>query len=288
MVFVIAWIVVRRLRVLSVAVENQMARRGIADGAAIVRIGRGAAIAVVWLLGVAAALQIFGLDLSTAIAGLGIGTAAIALASQQTLADLFGGASVVADRTVLVVPNGDLAQTRIEKLSTPDGFRHVVTLGLRHETRPDTVLAIVADLEQRMEDEPLEDPKSAMAHFIGFGESSLNIEVRGMFRTLDMPTYRAALQPFPPPRGVGSPSRPEPLARPVRLERAAQPIAGRPIRGTRGNHDRVARARGARPRQQDAMPRDSERLCPVHRGHRHEQPGMGAIAPVEQAHLVEH
>ena len=226
MVFVIAWIVVRWLRVVAIAVENQMARRGIADGAAIVRIGRGAAVAVVWLLGVAAALQIFGLDLSTVIAGLGIGTAAIALASQQTLANLFGGASVVADqvlnvgdtcmidgkiatverigvrstqlrtadRTVLVVPNGDLAQARIEKLSARDGFRHVVTLGLRYETGPDTVLAIVGELEQRMKDEPLVDPKSAMAHFTGFGESALNVEVRGMFRTLDMPTYRAAVQ----------------------------------------------------------------------------------------------
>jgi MscS family membrane protein len=187
---------------------------------------RGASIAVIWLLGMAAALQIFGLDLSTVIAGLGIGTAAIALASQQTLANLFGGASVVADqvlnvgdtcmidgkiatverigvrstqlrtadRTVLVVANGDLAQARIEKLSARDGFRHVVSLGLRYETSPDTVLAIVADLERRVREEPLVDPKSAMAHFTGFGESSLNVEVRAMFRTLDMPTYRAAVQ----------------------------------------------------------------------------------------------
>ena len=226
MVFVIAWIVVRWLRVLAVAVEQQMARRGIADGAAIVRIGRAAAIGVVWLLGLAAALQIFGLDLSTVIAGLGIGTAAIALASQQTLSNLFGGASVVADqvlnvgdtckidgniatverigvrstqlrtadRTVLVVANGDLAQSRIEKLSARDGFRHVVTLGLRYETSPEAMLAIVADLERRMKEEPLVDPSSAMAHWIGFGDCSLNIEVRGMFRTLDMPTYRAAIQ----------------------------------------------------------------------------------------------
>jgi MscS family membrane protein len=184
------------------------------------------AIGIVWLLGMAAALQIFGLDLSTVIAGLGIGTAAIALASQQTLSNLFGGASVVADqvlnvgetcmidgkiatverigvrstqlrtadRTVLVVANGDLAQSRIEKLSARDGFRHVVTLGVRYETSPEAMLAIVADLEARMKEEPLVDPASAMAHWIGFGESSLNIEVRGMFRTLDMPTYRAAIQ----------------------------------------------------------------------------------------------
>jgi MscS family membrane protein len=226
LVFVIAWIVVRWLRVISLAVERQMARRGVADGVAFVRVGRAVAIGIVWLLGMAAALQIFGLDLSTVIAGLGIGTAAIALASQQTLSNLFGGASVVADqvlnvgetcmidgkiatverigvrstqlrtadRTVLVVANGDLAQSRIEKLSARDGFRHVVTLGVRYETSPEAMLAIVADLEARMKEEPLVDPASAMAHWIGFGESSLNIEVRGMFRTLDMPTYRAAIQ----------------------------------------------------------------------------------------------
>jgi MscS family membrane protein len=226
MVFVIAWLVVRWLRVIAVAVEGQMVRRGIADGAAIVRMGRGAAIAVTWLLGVAAALQIFGLDLSTVIAGLGIGTAAIALASQQTLANLFGGASVVADqvlnlgdtcmfdgkvvtverigvrstqlrtadRTLLVVANGDLAQARIEKLSARDGFRHVATVGVRYETPPDTVLAIVADIERRLREDPLVDPKSAMAHFTGFGESALTIEYRATFRTLDMPTYRAAVQ----------------------------------------------------------------------------------------------
>jgi small-conductance mechanosensitive channel len=97
MVFVIAWLVVRWIRVMAIAVELQMARRGISDGASIVRIGRAAAIGIVWLLGLAAALQIFGLDLSTVIAGLGIGTAAIALASQQTLSNLFGGASVVAE-----------------------------------------------------------------------------------------------------------------------------------------------------------------------------------------------
>jgi MscS family membrane protein len=56
------------------------------------------------------------------------------------------------------------------------------------------MLAIVADIEKRLREDPLVDPSSAMAHFIGFGDSSLNIEMRAMFRTLDMPTYRAAIQ----------------------------------------------------------------------------------------------
>jgi hypothetical protein len=64
MVFVIAWLVVRWIRVIAAALERRMADRGIADGVALVRMARGVAIAVAWLLGVAAGLQIFGLDLS--------------------------------------------------------------------------------------------------------------------------------------------------------------------------------------------------------------------------------
>ncbi len=225
-VFVVAWLLVRWIRVMSVAVEQQMSRRGISDGAAIVRVSRAAAVAIIWLLGIAASLQIFGLDLSAVIAGLGIGTAAIALASQQTLANLFGGASVIADqvlnvgdtcrfdgtiatverigvrstqlrtadRTLLIVANGDLAQARIEKLSARDGFRHMVVLGLRYETGPDVMQAVVADLRERLRSDPLVDPDTVMVHFMGFGDFSLNVEVRAMFRTLDMPTYRDAVQ----------------------------------------------------------------------------------------------
>ncbi len=225
-VFVVAWLLVRWIRVMSVAVEQQMARRGISDGAAIVRVSRAAAIAIIWMLGIAASLQIFGLDLSAVIAGLGIGTAAIALASQQTLANLFGGASVIADqvlnvgdtckfdgtiatverigvrstqlrtadRTLLIVANGDLAQARVEKLSARDGFRHVAVLGLRYETGPDAMQAIVADLRERLRQEPLVDPDTVLVHFMGFGDFSLNVELRATFRTLDMPAYRDAVQ----------------------------------------------------------------------------------------------
>jgi MscS family membrane protein len=65
-VLVIAWMITRWLRVMAVAVEKRLARQGIADGASIVRIGRGVAIALTWMLGAAAALQTFGLDLSAA------------------------------------------------------------------------------------------------------------------------------------------------------------------------------------------------------------------------------
>jgi MscS family membrane protein len=54
--------------------------------------------------------------------------------------------------------------------------------------------AIVDDLRARLRQDSLVDPDSVMVHFMSFGESSLNIEVRATFRTLDMPVYRDAIQ----------------------------------------------------------------------------------------------
>jgi hypothetical protein len=85
---------------MSAILEQQLVERGVAEAVGIVRIARMVAGILIYLIGVSAALQIFGLDLSAVIAGLGIGTAALALASQQTLGNLFGGASVLADRAL--------------------------------------------------------------------------------------------------------------------------------------------------------------------------------------------
>ena len=225
-VVVMAWAVARWLKIVTATLEEQMARRGITDATSIVRVGRAVATALVWLLGVAAAMQVFGLDLSAVIAGLGIGTAAIALASQQTLANLFGGASVVADRvlhigdtisvngtvgtverigirsthlrtldrTLLVVANGDLAQSRVDKLSARDGFRHSAVLGLLYETKPETIRAIVAALRARLESDPLVDRTTVLVHFVAFGASSLDVDIKAVFRTTDFAEYRAAAE----------------------------------------------------------------------------------------------
>ncbi|MFM1824012.1 MAG: hypothetical protein RI967_2278, partial [Planctomycetota bacterium] len=226
MVFVVAWAVARWLRAMSVVLEARLEARGIGDATSIVRVGRVVAVALVYLLGVSAALQVFGLDLSAVVAGLGIGTAAIALASQQTLGNLFGGASVLADRvlvpgdtcqiggvvatvekigirstqlrtadrTLLVVANGDLAQSRIEKMSARDAFRLSTVLGLRYETPAATMEAVVADLRARLAADALVDPDSIRVHFLAFNSSSLDIDLKANFRTTDALEYRNAVE----------------------------------------------------------------------------------------------
>jgi MscS family membrane protein len=220
--FVFAWAAARWIRAMSVILEKKLEARGIAEAVGIVRIGRVIAAALVYILGVSAALQFFGLDLSAVIAGLGIGTAAIALASQQTLGNLFGGASVLVDRvlrpgdtvsmggtiatverigirstqlrtpdrTLLVVANGDLAQSRIEKLSARDGYRFSAVLGLRYETTPAQMRAIVAALRAALTADQAVDAGSVRVHFLAFGSSSLDIDIKATVRTTDIAVFR--------------------------------------------------------------------------------------------------
>ncbi len=223
---IVAWAIARWIRALSDALEAKLVARGVTEGIGILKIARIVAAVLVWLLGVSAALQIFGLDLSAVIAGLGIGTAALALASQQTLANLFGGASVLADRvlrpgdtvniggsiatverigirstqlrtpdrTLLVVANGDLAQSRVEKMSARDGFRLSAVLGLRYETTPAQMRAIVAALREVLAKDALVDPASVRVHFLAFGASSLDVDIKATIRTADAAVYREAVE----------------------------------------------------------------------------------------------
>jgi MscS family membrane protein len=226
MVLAVAWGVARWLRILTLSIERTLAQRGIHDAGAIVRVGRGVATVLVYLLSLSIALQAMGLDLGAVVAGLGIGTAAIALASQQTLANLFGGASVIADkvlkpgdtcsiggtvgtveriglrsttlrtadRTVLVVANGDLAQARVEKLSERDGFRYSAVLGLRYETSAASMRAILEGLRARLAADASVDPSSVRVNFLAFGSSSLDVDVKALVRTTDAAVYRSTVE----------------------------------------------------------------------------------------------
>jgi len=227
-VFVIAWAVVRWIRAMSLLLEKKLEARGIAEAVGIVRIGRVIAAALVYLLGASAALQLFGLDLSAVIAGLGIGTAALALASQQTLGNLFGGASVLADRvlkpgdtvnlggtigtverigirstqvrtldrTLLVVANSDLAQSRVEKMSERDAFRLSAVLGLRYETTAAQMRGIVGDIRTLLENDAMVDRESVRVHFLVFNNSSLDIDIKALIKTEDAAKYRETLERF--------------------------------------------------------------------------------------------
>ena len=162
---------------------------------------------------VVAALLIFsiaGFDITAAIAGLGIGSVALAFAAQKTLENLLGGISIMADRVIhvgdlcriggtigtveainlrstrirtldsteLSIPNGQLAIMNIENLSRYDRSSFRTILELRRETSPEQLRTLLTRIREFLHGHPKVDPDGAfLVRLIGFGESSLNVEI---------------------------------------------------------------------------------------------------------------
>jgi MscS family membrane protein len=152
---------------------------------------------------------IAGINLTAVIAGLGVGGVAVALAAQKTLENLFGGITVVSDqsvrvgdlcrigdylgtvhavglrstqvrtlaRTIVSIPNGQLALMNLENLSERDMIWFHHKLKLRYETTADQLRYLLAEIREMLYRHPKVQSSSARVRLIGFGDSSLDLEV---------------------------------------------------------------------------------------------------------------
>jgi MscS family membrane protein len=154
-------------------------------------------------------LNSLGFNLSVVLAGLGIGGLAIALAAQKTIENLFGGISVLSDKSLQVgdtcrvgehvgqvediglrstairaldrklvyIPNGVLATMQLENLSSRDKFRFNHVIGLRYETTPDQLRNVLAALRRLLYQHPNVENESARVRLLRFGAYSLDAEL---------------------------------------------------------------------------------------------------------------
>ena len=178
-----------------------------------VRLGR----VVVGSLALTVAFSALGFPVTSIIAGLGIGGVALALAAQKTVENLFGSISILADqpfrmgdtirvdgiegtvetiglrstrvrtadRTLVVFPNGKLADMRIESLGMRDRMRFTTKLQLARTTSVANVAKIVVELKERVSRHPLVRKSEVFAHLVAIGESSYDIELTAPLDTLD-------------------------------------------------------------------------------------------------------
>lgn len=98
----IAWCLVRVVDLLLNRVESRMAARQQFSGRSILRLGRRTASITIVILALLMILSRWGYNTATLIAGLGVGGIAVALAAQQTIANIFGGVSVIGDHPVCI------------------------------------------------------------------------------------------------------------------------------------------------------------------------------------------
>ena len=168
------------------------------------------------LLGIVAAAALLavgadrlGMPVFGIVAGLGVGGLAIALAAQATLENLIGGLNLFADRpirvgdscrcgsdegtvesigirstrirsgdrTLTTIPNGALSKMSIVNLAQRDRTLIKSVIGVRYETSPEQLRYLLVKIRELLLSHPSIHPDSARARFIGFGPSSLDIEV---------------------------------------------------------------------------------------------------------------
>jgi small-conductance mechanosensitive channel len=179
---------------------------------------------VVWAIGLVFLLDNLGFDITAVVASLGIGGVAVALAAQGVLADLFSYFSILFDRpfeigdfliagdtvgTVehigikttrirsisgeeLIAANTDLTNSRIQNFRHMQRRRIVFNLGVTYETGQNQMEAIPGLIEGAIADTP--NVTFDRAHFLSFGDFSLNYEVVYFVETSDYAVYMDAQQ----------------------------------------------------------------------------------------------
>ncbi len=161
------------------------------------------------ILGALIVAESLGLEVKTFLAGLGIGGLAVALAAQDTIANMFGSFVVVMDhpfrvgdtvriagnegtvediglrstrlrtraRTLIVMPNKLVASEAITNFSRMPQRRVDQTIGLTYATSAAQMEEILGDLRALLRDDPGVHPGLIAVNFADYGESSLDITI---------------------------------------------------------------------------------------------------------------
>jgi MscS family membrane protein len=143
------------------------------------------------------------------LTGLGVGGIAVAFAAQKTLENLFGGVMIISDqpirvgdycragdfqgtvediglrstklrtlnRTVVSVPNGQLATMSLENFTLRDKILCRHKLQLRYDTSADQLRYIIAEITKVLYEHPKVETATARVRFTGFQDSALEFEV---------------------------------------------------------------------------------------------------------------
>jgi len=184
-------------------------RRSLSGAASALRLVRRLIDGLILFAGLLFTLHHFGINLTATLAGLGVGGIAVALAAQKTLENVIAGVSLIADqavrvgdvlslgdiqgtveelglrstrirtidRTVVSLPNGQIANMRLETLSARDRFLFHPVVGLHYKTTAVELRSFSAGVRTLLSGQNNVDLASVRVRFVRFGASSIDVEI---------------------------------------------------------------------------------------------------------------
>ncbi len=203
------WILWRVVRWSLRRVRNQALARGHGGTGSLMLLGERLVKAFIFVMAIFFILGVLGFNLTTALAGVGIGTLAIGFGAQQTIANLFGGVSVLGDevirvgdvckfgdrtgtvediglrstrvrteeRTLLAIPNGTVATINVENLSRRDKMLFKTVLGLHTDTSQEGVRAVLSEIRRVLGSNSKIESTSIRVRLVELTASALNLEL---------------------------------------------------------------------------------------------------------------
>jgi MscS family membrane protein len=214
---VMFWGILRLVDIGRTVTANSHWARSVPASRSLVPLGARVAKVAVGALGLVVILSTLGYPVTSLIAGLGIGGLAFALAAQKTVENLFGAFSIgvdqpfregdfvkvddfvgtveaiglrstrfrTLDRTIVTLPNGRLADMRLESFAARDRLRLAAIIGLTYDTTRAQMLEVLSGFERVLRAHPKIWPDAVVVRFGELSASSLNIEVMAWFQTVD-------------------------------------------------------------------------------------------------------
>jgi MscS family membrane protein len=211
-VLAVTWGLLRCIDVIADRIGARMEEEGRVTAVAVLPLGRRAAKVALLALAVIATLQNLGFNVTGLLAGVGVGGLAVALAAQKSIANLFGGVSLIADRpvrvgdfcrfgtnpnqmgtveevglrstrirtldrTLVTVPNAEFSEFQLENYGARDRMRLYLMIGLIYQTSPDQLRWVLTELRKLLVAHPMITEDPARVRFVGFGPHSLDLEI---------------------------------------------------------------------------------------------------------------
>ncbi|MEC9464214.1 MAG: mechanosensitive ion channel family protein [Myxococcota bacterium] len=172
-------------------------------------------------IGTVFVLQNLNYDVASLIAGLGIGGLAFALAAKDTIANLFGSATIFASRpfqigdwvviggstegvvesvgfrstrvrtfynSLISIPNAKVADAVVDNYGAREFRRFKMTIGLTYDTTTEQMQAYVEGVRAILKNNPSIRQDAFEVHFNSFGDSSLNVLVYSFLKVPDWST----------------------------------------------------------------------------------------------------
>ena len=218
----VSWLLWRAIRWFLRRVRNRALAYGHGGTGSLVLLGERILKAIVFVMAVFFVMSDLGFNMTTALAGLGIGGLAIGFGAQQTIANLFGGVSVLGDevirvgdvcrfgdrtgtvediglrstrvrtdeRTLLAIPNGTVATINVENLSRRDKILFKTIVGIRPDTKSEHMRYVLSEIRRALDENPKIEKSTLRVRLIEIA-AALNVEIFSYVLTRDYNEFAA-------------------------------------------------------------------------------------------------